>query len=175
MKRILGIVCIMVLVFRPTGDYAQSVSVVNKNEKGALYYYHDARNFITSNVPLNELSVKAYRHFEKNYADINQETWTKNAGGTLVTFTSNAAFCKIFYDTKGDFRYSFKYYNKKGFPAELTKMIENAYPQNQVVSLVELFDGEQSIFGINISNGEITKSLEMKNGEIKFLDEYRNQ
>ena len=92
-----------------------------------------------------------------------------------MTFTSNGAFCKLFYTIKGDFCYSFKYYNQENCPTELAKTIENAYPQYKVVSVVELFDGYKSVFGINISNGEITKGLEMKNGEVKFVNEYRTQ
>jgi hypothetical protein len=84
-------------------------SVSNKNETEATYYYNDTKNLITSNVPLNELSTKACRHFEKYYSGIDKETWTKISNGTVVTFINNSAFCKIFYNTNGEFVYSYKY------------------------------------------------------------------
>ena len=165
----------MVFALNPQINFAQPVSVVNKNENGAAYYYHDSKNFITSNVPLNELNVKAYRHFEKNYPGIDNETWTKIINDTVVIFKSNTAFCKIFYNTKGDFVYSYIYYDEKNCFAELANRIDDIYLRYKVIRVIELFDRDKSVFGINISNGEITKSLEMKNGELKFLNEYRNQ
>jgi hypothetical protein len=174
MKRILS--CLYASMFLyPVNIFAQSISVADKNEIATAYYYTDTKNNITSNVPLNELSAKAYRHFEKNYADIDKETWTKFSGGTVVTFTNNSAFCKIFYDTRGDFVYSYKYYDQKNCRVELTKMLQRVYPQYKIISVVEIFDGYKPVYGINISNGKITKSLEIKDDEIKVLNEFEGQ
>ena len=143
MKKILWSVYVTALVLIPKYDHAQPVIVVHSNETMIAYHYDDNKNSITSNVPLNELSTKAYRHFEKNYAEVNKETWTKVSAGTVVTFINNSAFCKIFYNTKGDFVYSFKYYDQKNCSAELTKMIGHAYPGYTIISVVELFDGNK--------------------------------
>jgi hypothetical protein len=175
MKRALCCLYVSAFILHPVNNFAQGVSVAAKNENATAYYYNDTKNNITSNVPLNELSAKAYRHFEKNYADIDKETWTKFSGGTVVTFINNSAFCKIFYDTRGDFVYSYKYYDQKNCSAELIKMIQRVYPQYKIVSVVELFDGYKPVYGINISNGKMTKSLEIKNDEIKVLNEFEDQ
>jgi hypothetical protein len=173
MKRILSCLYAGMSLY-PAHNFAQSISVADKNADATAYHYTDTKNNMTTNVPLNELSVKAYRHFEKNYADIHKETWTKFSGGTVVTFTNNSAFCKIFYDTRGDFVYSYKYYDGKNCSPELTKMLQRLYPQYKIISVVELFDGYKTVYGINISNGKMTKSLEIKNDEIKILNEFDN-
>jgi hypothetical protein len=168
MKKVLWGVYVIAFVVIPKNIHAQPVTVI-------AYHYIDTKNSITSNVPLNELNAKANRHFEKTYRDIDKETWTKIPCGTLVTFISNAAFCKIFYNTEGDFVYSYKYYDQKNCSAELTEMIGHAYPGYKMVNVVELFDGNKPVYGINISNGKLTKSLEMKNAELKVLNEFSNQ
>ncbi|HEX4373593.1 MAG TPA: hypothetical protein VHZ50_09855 [Puia sp.] len=175
MKRIFLCSCVSACMLIPKNNNAQSVSVANKNETVAAYYYNDEKNSITSNVPLNELNTKAFRHFEKNYSGIDKETWTKVFNGIVVTFMNNGVFCKIFYNPKGEFVYSYKYYNEKNCSDDLTKMIGHVYSQYKIASVIELFDGREIAYGINITNGLITKCLEMKNDELKVINEFRNQ
>src|ERR1017187_1433974 len=125
MKRMLLCLYVIVLLLISKNNTAQPVTLINKNQNGVAYNYNDSKNSFTSNVPLHEINARAYRHFEKNYSSIGKETWTKIANGVVVTFTSNAAYCKIFYNTKGDFIYSYKYYNEKNCGAEFSKMIQN--------------------------------------------------
>jgi len=174
MKKVLCAV-VTVLLLDPRNAIAQTVPVVNKSVDGPSYSYNYSRNFITSNVPLNELSIKAYRNFEKNYAAIDKETWIKIPAGTMVTFVDNGVFYKLFYNTKGTFVYSYKFYDEKNCSAELIKMIQHSYPQYKIVNIVELFQNNKLLYGINISNGDSTKSLEMDNGETKLLSEFSNQ
>jgi hypothetical protein len=175
MKRIFLSLCVSAFIFIPKKDHAQSAGPADNNENRTIYYYNYAKNFITSNVPLNELSTRAYRHFEKNYSGVDKETWTKVFNGTLVTFISNGAFYKIFYSKPGEFVYSYKYYGEKNCAPEITKTVARFYPEYKIVSVAELFDGLKLVYGINISDGKTTKNLEMKNNELTVIDEFRNQ
>jgi hypothetical protein len=49
------------------------------------------------------------------------------------------------------------------------------FPSYVIKNVVELFDGQKLSYGLKISNEKTTKTLELKNGEYRILNEYQNQ
>lgn len=165
------IICLTLSPQKNNGQYA----TINKTVNNDTYEYGYANTSFVSNVPLNEINSKAFKNFAKTYSTINNEKWVKVSNGIIVTFISDSIFYRIGYSEKGMFLYSYKYYTEKNCKNELKKMIQYIYPQYHISTVVELYDGHKLVYGINITNNEITRSLELDNGEIKTLDEFQNQ
>src|ERR1700733_9297983 len=56
---------------------------------GEVVRYSDPGNNFTSNVPINELSPKAYRRFHRRFPEVpTGEFWFKYSAGYKVSFTS---------------------------------------------------------------------------------------
>jgi hypothetical protein len=165
---------VICLASNPQKNIAQTTAI-NKTENKISYEYAYAGNSFVSNVPLNEISSKAFKHFVKNYSAITNEKWIKIPDGIVAIFTNDSVLNKIFYNRKGTFLYSYKYYDEKKCRVDLKKMVEQVYPQFHITCAIELFDGQNIVYGIKITNNEITRTLELNNGEIKILDEFQNQ
>lgn len=45
-----------------------------------------ADDTVTSNVPMNEISLRAFRNFKKNYGVVPYSQWRKGPEGYVVTF-----------------------------------------------------------------------------------------
>jgi hypothetical protein len=147
----------------------------SQNESKDEYkYFFDDKGFV-SNVPLNQINSKAFRHFMKNFAAVTEEKWIIMPTGIVVTFTYDSVFCKIVYDKYGLFLYSYKYYEDNRCSSELKKMVLKIYPSYAIKNVVELFDGQKIAYGLKVSNDKITRTLELKNGEMKLLNEFQNQ
>src|SRR6516225_2038584 len=52
---------------------------------------------VTSNVPLNEVSVRAYRFFHKQWPAITNEAWYKTDKEFIVTFSKAGHRKKVFF------------------------------------------------------------------------------
>ncbi len=85
--------CCLLLI---TADAAtQSLTVVDHRFQPFSYRYPFSNGIFTSNVPLNEISPRAFRHFLKTFPQINDEKWTMTSQGIVASFVYNSAFHRI--------------------------------------------------------------------------------
>ncbi len=101
--------------------YGTGVSNAEGLNSGEHTNNGEGRNNMTSNVPLNEISIHAFRHFQKRYPLVSGESWLKTDGGYVVSFIENARRNQAHYDLKGGFLYTIQYYSGKDIPAEVPK------------------------------------------------------
>ncbi|HLY71485.1 MAG TPA: hypothetical protein VKR53_17240 [Puia sp.] len=155
--------------------YSQPVTPFPSDIRAAEFRYTVAGNTLASNVPLNEISARAFRHFSRNYSFAVSEKWTKITNGIVVSFIRNSKNYRIAYTKKGNFLFSLVYYQGSECSDELMSMIARTYPGFHIKNATELFDGNKLIFGLMISNGELNRSLEYRDGRIRILEEYTSQ
>ena len=155
--------------------FGQSAGRFSIGIDGGKYTYTVSDNIIASNVPLNEISARAFRHFSRHYSFAVSEKWIKVPHGEVVSFVQDSKNYQVFYSKKGYFLYSFTYYPGANCSAELTKTIAGIYPGFQIINATELYDGNKTTYGITITNGEVNRSLEYRGERIKILAEYNTQ
>jgi hypothetical protein len=67
---------------------------------------HKIFDSIVSNIRLNEISPRAYRHFQMNYPSVDRARWIRTTDGFVVVFMEGDSFNETFYDSSGRFLYS---------------------------------------------------------------------
>ncbi|HVM88663.1 MAG TPA: hypothetical protein VMT76_10790 [Puia sp.] len=138
--------------------------------------YDTTERTFTSNVPLNEINTKAFRHFTKNYPNVHDETWAMTAKEIIVSFTQDSKTCRTYYSKKGEFRLSvITYSQRQNFPEELKNLVSIGYPGSEIENIVELFNRNDQVYGITISNNQTFRLLEYYHGEAKIINEYIKQ
>jgi hypothetical protein len=175
MKTTLLRLFVISLILCPLKNHGQTQSAKIENAPNNEYKYFFNENEFVSNVPLNQINTKAFRHFIKNFTSVNEEKWTILPKSIVVTFNFDSVFCKIVYDKYGLFLYSYKYYEQNRCGNDLKKLMMKMFPNYAIKNVVELFDGQKLAYGLKISNDKTTKTLELKNGEFKILNEFQNQ
>lgn len=175
MKTNLFRILVICLVLYPLKNHGQTQSGKIESGINNEYKYIFNDNEFISNVPLNQINTKAFRHFIKNFTSVNEEKWIILPKSIVVTFTFDSVFCKIVYDKFGIFLYSYKYYEQNRCGNDLKKTMMKMFPSYLIKNVVELFDGQKLSYGLKISNEKTTKTLELKNGEYRILNEYQNQ
>ena len=84
----------------------------------AVYTYNDPGSSISCNVPLNEINIHAYRHFHRLFpTGTTGEYWFKSAEGYQVSFVQDAQRHQAYFDLRGAYLYSLKYYAGAKMPA----------------------------------------------------------
>ncbi len=139
------------------------------------YTYNDPGNSISCNVPLNEINIHAYRHFHRLFpTGTTNEYWFKSAEGYQVSFVQEAQRHQAYFDLRGGFLYSLKYYagaKMQGGPAEI---VRRKYPDYGVDVVTEITDGEKIFYLVKIINPASVKTLSVCEGKIEVLEELVN-
>jgi len=113
-----------------------------------------------SNVPLNEISVKAFRHFQQLFpSGATGEYWFKSPEGYKVSFNLNAHSLLAYFDRHGAFLCSMKYYTQKEIPRETGELVKSKYPGYSIDLVTEVFDGQTTFLRVQIANASSLKIL----------------
>lgn len=131
-------------------------------------------NTLTSNVPLNEINIHAFRHFRKRWPAVTGETWLKADDGYIVSFTENSLRNQARFDARGSFLYSLKYYAGKNISGDLSILIKRKYPGYDINVVTEITDGEKIFYLVKIENSSSVKTLSISEGKVEVFEELVN-
>jgi hypothetical protein len=137
--------------------------------------YSEPGDVFRSNVPLNEINVRAFRHFRHRYAaGATAEYWFKSADGYQVSFNLSGHHQQAFFDLHGIFLYAMKYYDGKDLPRETGKIIKRRYPDYNIDVVTEITDGVKTFYRVQIVNPFFVKTLSVIDDRIEVTEELIN-
>ena len=141
----------------------------------ATYTYNDPGNSISCNVPLNEINIHAYRHFHRMFpTGTSGEYWFKSAEGYQVSFVQEGLRHQAYFDLRGGFLYSLKYYAGAKMAVGPAEIIRKKYPDYGIDVVTEITDGEKTFYLVKIINPANVKTLSVCDGKIELLEELVN-
>jgi hypothetical protein len=140
----------------------------------ASYHINGDGNLMTSNVPLNEINTHAFRHFRKHYPDVTGENWTKTEEGYIVSFTRDALRNQVYFDQRGGYLYSVKYYGAGNIGKDLESLIKRSYPQYIIDVVTEITDREKLFYLVKIETSASVKTLSVADGKLEVIEELVN-
>jgi hypothetical protein len=169
MKACLLLRCLVFgLVLAPCPVITQAQDEVSR----AVYTHNEPGHSISCNVPLNEINIHAYRHFHRRFpSGTTGEYWFKSAEGYQVSFIQDAQRHQAYFDRRGAFLYSLKYYAGSKAMAEIVK---RKYPDYQLDVVTEITDGEKTFYLMKIISPASVKTLSVCDGKIELLEDLVN-
>ena len=129
---------------------------------------------ITSNVPLNEINIHAFRHFMKKFPNASGESWLKTDLGYVVSFMDNSRRTQAHYNSKGAFLYTITYYAGKDLSRETGVQVKKAYPGYRVGVVTEITDGSKTLRLVKIENPAFVKTLSISDGKMDLVEDLVN-
>ncbi len=170
MKQVFIFTAAIYLLVTAGNGMAQTGVAIASVDQGS-YYYHSIDSFV-SNVPLNEISTRAFRYLLQNYPGVDKEKWFRTEDGFTVIFENDSVLSKIFFNNKGYFISSFKYYTQESADAGLRKWVQALFPGYTIETITEKDDGRFVEYGIILSNSRLEKCVDIFNNEIKNVEEF---
>ncbi|HTI91075.1 MAG TPA: hypothetical protein VL727_10830 [Puia sp.] len=141
----------------------------------AVYTYNDPENSISCNVPLNEINIHAYRRFHRLFpTGTTGEYWFKSAEGYQVSFVQDALRHQAYFDLRGSYLYSLKYYGGTKMPGGPAEVVRKKYPGFGIEVVTEITDGEKTFYLVKIVNPSSVKTLSVCEGKVELLEELVN-
>jgi hypothetical protein len=136
---------------------------------------NDPGNTLTSNVPLNEINTRAFRHFHRLFPSaVDGEHWFKSPDGYQVSFLLDAQPHQAYFDRRGSYLYSLRYYGGKEIPRAAGDLIKLKYPGYEIGVVTEITDGEKTFFLVRIANSSFVRTLSVCDGRIDMIEEMVN-
>jgi hypothetical protein len=135
---------------------------------------HEGDGSVSSNVPLNEINIHAFRHFRKRFPAVMDESWLKTAEGYIVSFQEQGHPCQAHFDRMGTFMYSVKYYSGKDATGDPALLVRIHYPGYRIDVVTEITDGEKTCYLVKIENSSSVKTLSIKDGKAEVTEELIN-
>jgi hypothetical protein len=136
--------------------------------------YSEEKPGITANVPLNEINIRAYRHFHRQFPTVVEERWFKYEEGYQVSFTLDGQSCQAHFDKRGAFLYSLKYYAGKDLTRDVSESIKRKFPNDRIGVVTEITDGTKTFYLVKIVNPLAVKTLSICDGKIDVIEELIN-
>ena len=142
---------------------------------GDVTLYSDPGNNFFSNVPINELSAKAYRRFHRRFREVpTGEYWFKYAQGYQISFMLDQHRSLAYYDQGGTFLYSLRYYAGTEFARDMTEFVQRRFPDYKIDVVTEVNNGQKIFYILQIMNVDNIKQVTVADGRIDVVRELTN-
>jgi hypothetical protein len=140
----------------------------------AAVYGDPGHNFL-SNVPINELSAKAYRRFHRRFREVPAgEQWFKYDEGYQVSFTLEQHHEFAYYNPGGTFLYSLRYYDAGELSKDMREFVKRRFPDYTVDVVTEVNDGMKTFYMLQIMNPDHIKVVTITEGRVDVVKELTN-
>jgi hypothetical protein len=137
------------------------------------YSYVVDDDSIYSNVPLNEISPRAFRHFRHDYGNITFEHWRKSEKELTVSFqTSDSSKYVISYSLKGRLQATNVFYYGDYAPFPVKYMLERWCEGCSVWYVSMQLEGHNATYDVGFIERNHVKIVEIEHGEPRLMEEY---
>jgi len=124
-------------------------------------------------VSLNEISTRAYRHFEKHYSYANDPFWLKQDGCYIVSFTGRDERTEVYYDHRGYFQSEARYYGPSALDAGIKKLVGLSYPGFKIAVIIDIKNGEKQFRLFKLYDRMVFKTVRYLDGKMEVLEEFQ--
>lgn len=137
------------------------------------YHFSVAGDSLTSNVPMNEINPRAFRHFERDFGEVPATNWFKNDGGYYVTFTtSDSTHYYVYISRHGSPYKTVVYFSPASLPPDLKAIIFNLYAGCTILYAAELQYEQRSQYEVCLLENSREKIIDVYDGEIRTTSEF---
>jgi len=127
-----------------------------------------------SNVSLNEINVHAFRHFTRDFPDVQGAYWNKTIAEYIVSFKYQGFREEVHYKLNGDLEYSVRYFPGEELEDDLKYALQTRFPGYTLDASMLISDREVSIYLINIHNNERVKTIQFCEGRWETVQDFQN-
>ncbi len=134
--------------------------VLNDNEAGSDLAA------INSN---SALSTKALNKFNKTFKEAGNASWFGTVDGYKAEFTKEDIKTKVFYDRKGRWLATIRYYGESNLPKDVRHVVKSNYYDYDILHVQEVTVGNKTAYLVRIEDKTSFKTIRVTDSQ---MDEY---
>jgi hypothetical protein len=171
---IITIVTIIISAPKILAQEGKKILAYNSVKSSGIFSLFSEKKYFVE-TRLNDINIKAVRHFLKNYKDVNGEKWYKISDGFIADFTKDSIQTKVVYDLNGVWHCTLNAFDEKKMPSEVRDMVKTKYCDFNILIAYQIIYDEGVIFIIKIDSATKLKILNIVNGEMEVTGDYVKQ
>ena len=144
----------------------------NAYAQNELYFMPENSDSKAPPVPVNELSTKAFRHFNKEFGFVQNESWFKLKDGYTAKFQLDAIQYRIGYNKKGNWVNTVKVYHEPELNQTIRHIVKSTYYDYAISLVEELTVKNTTFYVVHIEDNKVFKKLYVNDGEMMILEEF---
>ena len=165
-----------------TGQNGKDTLIYAKNEKSSKAIYDVApvnksnavsapglENNAGENV--TTINKRAVKNFNASFRTAGAVKWFTISDGFIAYCTVEGNSNKVYYDKRGNWRFTTQQYNEKRLPAEVRATVKRTYYDFSIYNVLEIRAAENKIFYLVYIKDETSfKTLRVYEGEMDVLE-----
>ena len=167
------IALVIVSVATLAGTSRANAQIVSNSS--SLEYQMNATETRNNMKELETISPRAVKDFGYTHKNVKGESWMKTKDGFSVRFNSDDVRTTIYYDKKGNWTGSLKYYGEEKMPREVRQIVKSTYYDYNIVYAQEIettdSDGVPT-YVVCVDDKTKIKMIRVVNGEMSVWKEY---
>jgi hypothetical protein len=132
----------------------------------------NVRSWSSGNHYLNDINARAARDFIQRFRLVEEAQWYTVKAGCLVRFKQDSVSCRVFYDNKGRWVYTIKWYGEKDLPRSVRTLVKRTWYDHTITQVDEVLQGNAPVvyivhmedatswINVRICEQEITETTE---------------
>jgi hypothetical protein len=132
------------------------------------YHFPADNQDVTTNVPLNEISTRAFRNFINAYGFVSAAVWRKEkVGYTVRWFGRDSIEYIVHYTSRGSLTDTHIYYTSQNAPPEIRAEMKRLYPAYDILYVNELEESDHPLYEVGLAYDGLMLIVDMKDKEVR--------
>jgi hypothetical protein len=123
---------------------------------------------------IKTISSKAIKNFKIEFGKADPVKWFKLSNGFVAYCTVNSIQNKAYYDRKGNWLYSTRYYEEKDLPKDVRAIVRSTYYDYSISGIQEIHVDDKTVYLVYVKDETTWKTLRVCNGEMEVLATFKN-
>jgi len=153
-----------VIAFTDTKTFARSIQLIP--------FLDDSFSSATA-ADLSAVNAKAIKDFASKFGQGLNETWYKISDGFVSNFKVDGFANRVFYDTKGRWRYTVKSYGEKKLPRDIRSIVKSTYYDYTIKLVEEVQSADNLVYIIHQEDEKTIMNIRVsKDGDMDILEQF---
>jgi hypothetical protein len=132
------------------------------------YHFTADNQDVTTNVPLNEISTRAFRNFINTYGFVSAAVWRKEKEGYAVRwFDTDSVEYIVHYTPRGRLADTHLYYTGQNAPREIRTLMGRLYPAYDLLYVNELEDSAHPLYEVGLADNRLMLIVDVQDKEVR--------
>ena len=125
-------------------------------------------------VDLNTVNAKAVKDFRGRFSKITGEKWFTIPDGFITYFKQEGLTTRVFYNRKGQWQYTLKFYHEDNLPGNIRKIVKSTYYDCAITIIEEVEAHDNLVYIVHLEDKTSIKNVRVsKDGEMDVMEEFQ--
>lgn len=160
--------------------FSAQTTLAQSAEKASLFSLEAYKAKLTADeadkialASLNATNSKAFKDFSRYFSDASEIKITTEKEGIFINCLSKGVRNRVFYNNKGRWVNTLRYYAADMLPKDVIALLKNEYAEFTPTNVIEVTVGNKTAHLVTIENKSSWKRIKVVDGEMEVYEQFQ--